>query len=93
MDIQSVSNIAEIFSAIMIIVSLLFVGFQIRDANRSTRAVTFQGVQDTETRFITFAMALSEIWYRILTHEPLNPDYRLAIRHEIMLIIFFIIDS
>lgn len=93
MDIQSVSNIAEIFSAIMIIVSLLFVGFQIRDANRSTRAVTFQSIQDTETRFITFAMAHVDIWDRILNHEPFDPDKRLEIRQAILLISFFMIHS
>jgi hypothetical protein len=93
MDLQFLSNLAEIFSAAMIIVSLLFVGFQIRDANRSTRSVTFQSVQDTETRFIEFAMDHAEIWDRILTRGEFHPEERVEMRQAIMLVSFFMIDS
>jgi len=77
----------------MIIVSLLFVGFQLRAANRSTHAGTIQSVTDTETRFIALAMEHADIWDRIMSREAFAPDSRIEIRRGVMLISFFMIDS
>jgi len=92
LDLSTISNLAEIFSASMIIVSLLFVGFQLRAANRSTHAGTIQSVTDTETRFIALAMDYADIWDRILSREAFAPESRIEIRRGVMLINFFMID-
>ena len=93
LDLSTISNLAEIFSASMIIVSLLFVGYQLREANRSTHAGTIQSITDTETRFIALAMDYAETWDRIMTGESFAGMPRIEIRRGIMLISFFMIDS
>ena len=77
----------------MIIVSLLFVGYQLREANRSTHSGTIQSVTDTETRFIELAMEYAETWDRILLGESFAALPRLEIRRGVLLISFFMIDS
>ena len=77
----------------MIIVSLLFVGYQLRDANRSTHAGTIQSVTDTETRFIALAMEHAEIWDRIVSGNSFADLPRCDVRRGVLLINFFMIES
>ena len=77
----------------MIIVSLLFVGYQLREANRSTQAGTIHSVTDTETRFITLAMQYADTWDRILLGESFAALPRLEIRRGVLLMSFYMIDT
>ena len=45
------ASIAEILGAVAIVISLVFVGFQINDGNRETRAATTQAILDSEMFF------------------------------------------
>lgn len=49
--LQQYALVAEIISAIAIVLSLVFVGFQIADGNREANAATFQASLDTEMYF------------------------------------------
>jgi hypothetical protein len=52
MQLESWALIAELVGAGAIIVSLLFVGLQIRDNSRSTQAATFQAMVGQEVEFL-----------------------------------------
>ena len=54
MDLQNAAAIAEIVGVITIVITFLFLGLQIRESNRATRAATYQAITQTETmRFIS----------------------------------------
>jgi hypothetical protein len=65
------ANIAEILGAIAVVVSLLFVGFQINDGNRATRAATEQAVLDAEMLFQAEVLRYAETWEKVVTGAPL----------------------
>ena len=68
--LQEYALVAEIISAIAIIASLIFVGLQIENGNRETRAATIQAISDQLMEF-TMAMATDEHMPR-LASEMLN---------------------
>ncbi len=49
--LSDLASVAEIIAAIGVILSLLFVGFQIQDGNRETVAATVQASLDSEMFF------------------------------------------
>jgi hypothetical protein len=60
------ASIAEILGAIAIVVSLLFVGFQISDSNRETRAATVQAALDSEMVFQAEIARYAGTWARAI---------------------------
>ncbi len=46
--LSELASAAEIIASIGVVLSLLFVGLQLRDANRETRAATLRSAADTE---------------------------------------------
>lgn len=66
------ASIAEILSAAAVVVSLLFVGFQIGDGNRGTRAATAQAVLDSEMFFQAELLRYAETWEKVITGVPLS---------------------
>lgn len=93
LDMNTLANLAEIFSALMIIVSLLFVGMQLRGANRAARAGTFQTVSDTESNFITLATEHADVWDLIITGEIDPAEDRVMTRRAVLLLSSFMIDT
>lgn len=67
------SSVAEIVAAIGVILSLLFVGFQISDGNRETRAATIQAALDSEIAVNTEMMRYADTWEKVSSGEPI-PD-------------------
>ena len=65
------AGIAEILGAIAVVVSLLFVGFQINDGNRETRAATAQAVLDAEMFFQAETLRYAGTWEKVATGAPL----------------------
>ena len=61
------ASIAEILGAAAIVVSLVFVGFQISDGNRETRAATLQAILDAEMSFQAELVRYSDIWEQAVT--------------------------
>lgn len=57
--LEEYASIAEIISALAIVASLIFVGFQIQNGNRETRAATIQAISEQLMGF-TLAMATDE---------------------------------
>ncbi len=57
--------LAEIVAAIGVVLSLLFVGFQIRDGNRETVAATIQAALDSEMIFQTAIALHADTWDKV----------------------------
>ncbi len=66
------ASVAEIVAAVGVILSLLFVGFQIEDGNRETRAATLQATLDSEMFFQAEILRYAETWEKVVTGEPLS---------------------
>ena len=60
------ASIAEILGAVAIVISLVFVGFQISDGNRETRAATTQAALDAEMAFQAELMRYANEWQRVI---------------------------
>ena len=71
MKLSEWASIAEVFGAIAVVVSLLFVGFQISDGNRETRAATEQAVLDAEMFLQAELLRYAGTWEKVVTGAPL----------------------
>lgn len=71
--LQHYALVAEIISAVAIIVSLLFVGFQIRDNTRATRAATFHEIATLDVQLL-LSFADSQESARISTAIREHPE-------------------
>ena len=61
------ASIAEMIAAIGVILSLIFVGLQINDESRETRAATLQAANDSEMFMISELLRYSDTWEKVLT--------------------------
>ena len=66
------ASVAEIVAAVGVILSLLFVGFQIEDGNRETRAATLQATLNSEMFFQAEILRYAETWEKVVTGAPLS---------------------
>ncbi len=66
------ASVAEIIAAVGVILSLLFVGFQIEDGNRETRAATLQAILDSEMIFQAEILRYAGTWEKVVTGAPLS---------------------
>jgi hypothetical protein len=71
-SLQDWASIAEILGAAAVVVSLLFVGFQISDGNRETRAATAQAALDSEMSFQAELLRYAGTWEKVTTGVPLS---------------------
>ena len=67
MSLQDWGAIGELLGGVAIIVSLLYVGLQIKHGNRETRANTLQATLDSEMSLQTEAMRYAGTWDKIVT--------------------------
>jgi hypothetical protein len=65
------ASIAEVLGAIAVVVSLLFVGFQIGEGNREARATRVQAALDSEMVFQAAILREASVWEKIVTGAPL----------------------
>ena len=70
--LQQYALLAEIISAAVIVISLFFVGLQVRDGNRETRAATVQATINAEMVFQTQILLYAGVWEKISNGEPLQ---------------------
>ena len=70
MELQTLAAIAEITGVIMIVITLLFLGLQIRQANKATVATLFQSIADSEIAISAQFVRYSEVWDKVLTNKP-----------------------
>ena len=73
-DLGGWASIAEIFGAVAIVISLVFVGFQINDGNRETRAATSQAVLDAEMLFQSELVRNAETWTKVVIHGDVSDE-------------------
>jgi len=67
MSLQDWGAIGELIGGVAIIVSLLYVGLQIKHGNRETRASTLQATLDSEMSLQAEAMRYAGTWEKIIT--------------------------
>ena len=67
MSLQDWGAIGELLGGVAIIVSLLYVGLQIKHGNRETRASTLQATLDSEMSLQAEAMRYAGTWDKIVT--------------------------
>ena len=67
MSLQDWGAIGELLGGFAIIVSLSYVGLQIKHGNRETRAVTLQATLDSEMSFQAEAMRYAGTWEKMVT--------------------------
>jgi len=68
------ASIAEVLSAIAIVVSLVFVGLQINDGNRETRAATVQSTLDSEMALQAELLRYTDTWLKITNGIPFSDE-------------------
>jgi hypothetical protein len=66
------ASIAEMIAATGVILSLIFVGLQINDENRETRAATLQAANDSEMFMQSQLLRYPDVWEKILSGAPLE---------------------
>ena len=70
------ASIAEILGAIAVVISLLFVGLQLNDGNRETRAATTQAALDSEMVFQAELLRYADVWQTVVlggdTSDPVE---------------------
>ena len=66
------ASIAEIVAAFGVIVSLIFVGFQIADGNNETRAATTQAALDSEMFLQSHMLKYAGTWEKVSSGLPLE---------------------
>ena len=77
MALDQVALIAEIISAIAIIISLLYVAIQVKDSSRAARSTA---ASDASQAILSFYLELgsnrqiSELWYDIMMMENLRAN-------------------
>ena len=72
MKLEKWAHLAEIVAAGGVILSLLFVGFQVRDGNRETRAATTQAALDAEMTFQAALVRNADVWEKVVMGGELS---------------------
>ena len=70
--LSEMALIAEIIAAVGVILSLIFVGMQINEGNKESRAATLQAAADGEAFLIATLLEHPGIWDKMLTGQPLE---------------------
>ena len=66
------ASVAEIVASIGVIVTLVFVGIELNDANREARAATQQMVIKTEMDMVAVFVANAGTWDKVVTGAPID---------------------
>jgi len=71
MDTFKLANYAEIIGSTAVVLSLIFVGLQLNEGNRETRAATTQAAIQSEMDMIRTLALHAGTWDKVLSGEPL----------------------
>ena len=69
---SELASVAELVASVGVVLSLVFVGFQLNEGNRETRAATVKSVLKTEMDIVTVFVDHSSTWEKVLTGAPLD---------------------
>lgn len=90
MNWDAVGAIAELLAAVGVIISLIFVGFQVRKSNAEARAATMQATTDTEVAMVATFARNAEVWAKVVTGQRLEGE--IETRKGILLFALLMID-
>ena len=90
MNWDAIGAIAELLAAVGVIISLIFVGLQVRKSNAEARLATIQATTDTEVMMVSTLADHAETWNKVHTGEALEGD--VEIRRGIVLFNLLMID-
>lgn len=71
MDTFKLANYAEIIGSTAVVLSLIFVGLQLNEGNRETRAATTQSALQSEMDMIRTLALHAGTWDKVISGEPL----------------------
>ena len=71
-SLSKFASIAEIIAAVGVILSLIFVGAQLNEGNRETRAATMQAATDTEMIMQSQFVRYAGTWNKVMSGTPLD---------------------
>ena len=74
MNWDAISAVSEVMAAIGVIISLVFVGLQIKKSNTEARAATSQATTDTELEMVATFAAHVEVWNKVNSGVPLEDE-------------------
>ncbi len=66
------ASIAEVTAAVGVILGLIFVGLQINEGNRETRAATLQAATDSEMFMQSQFMRHADLWEKLIIDAPIK---------------------
>ncbi len=70
--LSDLASVAEIVAATGVVLSLLFVGFEIRDGNQEARAATVQATSDSEMAFQSELLRYADTWEKVVRGVSLS---------------------
>jgi hypothetical protein len=70
-NLSDIALVAEIVAAFGVILTLIFVGFQINDSSNETRAATIQSALDSELFVSAQIVEHADTWDKMYTGSPL----------------------
>jgi len=70
--LDGLALVAEIVAAVGVILSLIFVGFQINDGSNETRAATIQAASDAESYMNVTLITHAATWDKVVIGAPLE---------------------
>ena len=69
--LSELASLAEIVASVGVILSLIFVGLQISEATRETKAATLRSAADSELFMAATVLNYAGTWDKVLNGEPL----------------------
>ena len=72
MNWDAIGATAELMAAVGVIISLVFVGLQVKKSNAEARLATIQATTDTESRMLSTFARHAETWNKVNTGQPLE---------------------
>jgi hypothetical protein len=89
--LSKVSSLAEIVAAFGVIISLVFVGMQVKDGNLETRAATIQAAAGAESFLNATFLSHADVWNKVATGAPFEDETE--VRKAIILYNMLMIDT
>lgn len=74
MNWDAISAVAELLAAIGVIVSLIFVGLQLKKSNAEARSATMQATTDSEIMMVATLTRYADTWNKVNTGQDLEGD-------------------
>ena len=91
MKLKHLASVAEIVASVAVILSLVFVGIQLREGNRVTRATANQLAVQSEIDMVTVFLDHAAVWNKIMTGAPIDDEEEM--RQAILLLNVFMLDT